>query len=291
MQELWHPELSQAGSKAALLAQQKGAKLDLWEAQGTAEGHSAATLAMRNKNLGPEIYQGNSPDNKNKALMAATMSVNNGRQRAGSTPKTVAPAYPDSANSAANALSAATASQRNSNLGGAGWDSPANQAARIINSKTDRGMYTSDIHFESEDDKHQAALRASAMSMAKQIYETQNRSAMLADPDGGAGAEAAMSRNSAAPQTDIKLEAMRYIHLQEAAHKLAAERLAKVDKNLEDSRYRSYYGYDDKPKRLSRMSMRSSGGGRARGRASSDANNDYSDCDDEREANRIRSQG
>ncbi|SMR57481.1 unnamed protein product [Zymoseptoria tritici ST99CH_3D1] len=295
MQELWHPEQSQAGSKAALLAQQKGAKLDLWEHQASAEGQSAATLAFRNKGLGPEIYQGNSADSKSKALQAATISASHGRQRAGSTPIAPNPAYPDSANATANALSAATASARNSTMGGAGWDSPANQAARIINSKTDRGMYTSDIHFESEDDKHQAALRASAMSMAKQIYATQNRSIMVADPDGGAGAEAAMSRNSTGPQADIKLEAMRYIHLQEAAHKLAAERLAKVDKNLEDQRYRQYYGYDDKPKRLSRMSMKSSAGAggsrRGRNRANSESTRQYSDdSDDEAQASRIRSQ-
>lgn len=295
MQELWQPELSAAGSKAALLAQQKGGKLDLWEASATKDGHSAATLAMRNKGLGPEIFQGSTPDNKSKALLAATMSVNQGRQRAGSTPAPVAPAYPDSHNSAANALSAATASHRTSTLKNDGWNSESNQAARIVNSKVDRGMYTSDIHFESEDDRHQSALKASAMSMAKQLYEVQNRSAMLADPDGGAGdgAEAAMARNQASStQPDIKLEAMRYIHLQEAAHKLASERLAKIDKDGEQARFREYYGYgnEEKPKRLSRMSMRSNTGRPGRKRASSEGTTGSFDSDDEDQANRIRTQ-
>lgn len=295
MQDLWQPELSAAGSKAALLAQQKGGKLDLWEASASKEGHSAATLAMRNKGLGPEVYQGSSPENKSKALLAATMSVNNGRQRAGSTPVPVAPAYPDSHNSAANALSAATASHRTSTMNNDGWNSPSNQAARIVNSKVDRGMYTSDIHFESEDDRHQAALKASAMTMAKQLYQTQNRSAMLADPDGGAGEGAgiAMSRNQASStQPDIKLEAMRYIHLQEAAHKLASERLAKIDKDGEPARYREYYGYgnEEKPKRISRMSLRSNTGRPGRKRASSEGTGDLSDSDDEVQANRIRMQ-
>lgn len=297
MQELWHPELSAAGSKAALLAQQKGGKLDLWEASASKDGHSAATLAMRNKGLGPEIYQGSSAENKSKALLAATMSVNQGRQRAGSSPAPVAPAYPDSHNSAANALSAATASHRTSTLKSSdGWNSTSNQAARIVNSKTDRGMYTSDIHFESEDDRHQAALKASAMTMAKQLYQTQNRDAMLADPDGGAGEGAglAMARNQASTtQPDIKLEAMRYIHLQEAAHKLAAERLAKIDKDGEPARFREYYGYgpqEEKPKRISRMSMRSNAGRPGRKRASSEGTTDTLDSDDEEQAARIRTQ-
>jgi hypothetical protein len=292
MKELWHPELSEAGSKAALLANEKGAKLDLWQASASADGQSAATLAFRNKGLGPDVYQGNSPDAKNKALMAATMSNNSARQRAGSTPKPVDPSYPDSANSAANALGAATASYRTSTMKTDGWNSESNQAARIINSKTDASMYTSNIHFESEDDKHQAALRASAMSMAKQIYATQNRSVMAADPDGGAGADAAMARSQSTTQPDIKLEAMRYIHLQEAAHKLASERLAKIDKDMEDSRYRAHYGYEDKPnKRLSRMSMRSSAGAsHGRNRANSESTRDWSDSDDEAQASRIRSQ-
>lgn len=295
MQELWQPEMSASGSKAALLAHQKGGKLDLWEASASKDGHSAATLAMRNKGLGPEIYQGSSPDNKNKALLAATMSVNKGRSRAGSTPVPVAPAYPDSQNAVANALSAATASHRTSTLKGDGWNSESNQAARIVNSKVDRGMYTSDIHFESEDDRHQAALKASAMSMAKQIYSVQDRSKMLADPDGGAGdgAEIAMSRNQASTTSpDIKLEAMRYIHLQEAAHKLAAERLAKIDKDGENARFRDYYGYgkEEKPKRLSRMSMRSNTGRPGRKRASSEGTVDSMDSDDEEAANRIRTQ-
>lgn len=264
---------------------------ELWEASASKEGQSAATLAFRNKGLGPEIYQGSSAENKSKALQAATMSVNQGRSRAGSTPAPVAPAYPDSQNSAANALKAATASTRQND----GWNSSSNQAARIVNSKVDRGMYTSDIHFESEDDRHQQALKASAMTMAKQLYAVQNRDAMLADPDGGAGEGAglAMSRNAAASTTspDIKLEAMRYIHLQEAAHKLAAERLAKIDKDGENARFREYYGYggEEKPKRISRMSMRSNAGRSGRKRASSEGA-DSIDSDDEEQAARIRTQ-
>jgi hypothetical protein len=65
--------------------------------------------------------------------------------------------------------------------------------------------------------------------------------------------------------------------------------LAKVDKSLENDRYRQYYGYgnEDKSKRLSsRLSVRNALG---RGRASSEGDH-YDDSDDELQANKIRSQ-
>ena len=87
-------------------------------------------------------------------------------------------------------------------------------------------------------------------------------------------------------------EALAYLSLQDQAHKLAAERLAKIDKNMEASRFREHYGYEDKPKRLSsRLSMRSVGAGGRRGRAASEsaANASVSD-DDQAAARRIRKQ-
>lgn len=298
MKELWQPEQSLAGSRAALLAHGKGGQVDLWQASATSDGHSAATLAMRNKTLSPNVDYGVTSENKSKALLAATMSHNKGRQRAGSTPTPAPPAYIDAQNSSANALRAATASHSASTKGPAdGWNSPANQAARVKNlgANMDREMFGErpPVDIEREETKHQEALRASAISMAKQIYASQNRTAMTADPADVAGAQAAAARSStSAQQPDIKQEAMRYITLQEKAHKLAAERLAKVDKNHEAARYREYYGYEDKPKTLSsRLSMRSgTGGGRQRMRASSEGTAELDDSDDEEQARRIRSE-
>jgi len=296
MKDLWQPELSAAGSKAALLAHGKGSKLDFWQPSASSDGHSAATLAMRNKGLSPQAYQGNSADDKSRALLAATMSVNKGRQRAESTPTAVHPAYPDSHNSAANALSAATASHRTSTMKLApdGWDSEANQAARVKNLHMDPNMFTEHPPVEhlTDDASHNAALHASAVTMAKQMYEYQARNAQAQDGAGQAGAEAAAARNTASPALDVKQEALRYISLQDAAHKLAAERLAKVDKNFENARYREYYGYpgEDKSKRLShRLSVRNALG---RARASSEGNgpDDLDDSDDEYQARRIRNQ-
>lgn len=303
MKELWQPEQSMAGSKAAVLAAGKGGKLDLWQASATPEGQSAATLAFRNKGLSPQAYGGNTPDDKSKALLAATMSVNKGRRRAESTPSQPPQLYPDQANSGKNALNAASVSHRQSvrsPAGGAGWDSEANQAARVthLGENVSGKMFTGNPDWQYEEDKHQAALRASAISMAQGLLANQNRSAMEQDPDGSdlAGARTA-ARNQAVAHPDVKQEALQYISLQDQAHTLAAERLAKIDKDLEAKKFREYYGYEDKPKRLSsRMSLRSAGPERGRGRrraGSEGAGGRYdsdTDSDDERQAGRIRAQ-
>ncbi|EME80420.1 uncharacterized protein MYCFIDRAFT_86890, partial [Pseudocercospora fijiensis CIRAD86] len=299
MKELWQPEQSVAGSKAAVLAAGKGAKLDLWEAQATAAGQSAASLAFKNKGLSPQAYGGNTPENKSKALQAAAMSAKASRARAASTP-TLAPAlYPDAHNAVPNALNAATVSHRNSakvkSDHNGGWNDAANQAARIMNSHMDPQLFTEHPGIQTDEDRRQAALKASAISMAKRMYENQNRDAMLADPEAPgahhAGARAA-ARNEAIAHPDVKQEALAYLSLQDHAHKLAAERLAKIDKDMEASRFREHYGYEDKPKRLSsRLSMRSVGTGGRRGRAVSESAANASDSDDDQAAaRRIRKQ-
>ncbi|PIA90414.1 hypothetical protein CB0940_11055 [Cercospora beticola] len=295
MKELWQPETSLAGSKAAVLAAGKGGKVDLWQASASADGQSAATLAFRNKGLSPEAYGGNSAENKNKALLAATKSTQQSRSRATSSPSAPPELYPDQANSSRNALNAATVSVRE------GWNSDANQAARVthLGENVSGKMFTSAPDWQYEEDKHQAALRASAITMAKSLYANQNRDKMLLEPDGSdlAGARSA-ARNQALAHPDVKQEALQYLSLQDQAHKLAAERLAKIDKDMEGKRFREHYGYgDDKPKRLSsRISLRSSGKesrGR-RQRASSEGTrgrfDSDSDSDDERQAGRIRAQ-
>lgn len=290
MKDLWQPELSSAGSRAALLAHKDGGKLDLWQPSASADGNSAAKLAMRNKTLSPQLDYGYTKDGRSNALLAATKSQRNGRQRAGSTPVRVPSAYPDSANSAFNALNAATVSHKASVKAVSprdpdGWDSAAMQAARVqnIGDHLDREMYTErpPVEIELQEKREKDALRASAVSMAKQMYEAQNRT-VLGDPTVGRNAKT----TSSSTQPDIKQEAMRYIHLQDAAHKLAQERLAKVDKNFEEMRYREYYGYNTNPQR-SRLSM----SGFRRKRASSEAaKDDLDSSDDEEQARRVRNQ-
>jgi hypothetical protein len=293
MAPLWQPEASAAGSKAALLAHRDGVKLNLWQPQASADGHSAANIAMRTKGLGPgAVDYGYTDDGRKNAFTAATLShAASGRKRAQSNP--VPPElYPDARNSAKNALSAATLAhtpsmkakpQMDSNRLGSG----AMEAARIQHAKSiSRDMYTSapPVSLETEEKKHNDALRASAISMAKKIYEVQQQK-----PDGPSaarsGATAAHGQQPSTGEGDIKQQAMRYIGIQEAAQKLAQERLAKIGYD-ENAAYRSYYGYE-KPR--SKLSMR-----RGRGRTDSDpkavpADDSSSDEDDFR-SRRIRTQ-
>ncbi|KAH4004799.1 hypothetical protein HBH70_040840 [Parastagonospora nodorum] len=295
MAPLWQPEASAAGSKAALLAHKDGPKLNLWQPQASADGHSAATIAMRQKSLGPgAVDYGYTDEGRKNAFTAATGAhASSNRQRAQSVP---APAeiYPDSRNSAKNALSAATlahspsmkaksqAHTSDSNRLGHG----AMEAARIQHAKSiSRDMYTSapPVALETEEKKHNDALRASAISMAKKMYDPQQQRADGASA-ARSGATIAHGQQPSLGEQDIKSQAMRYIGIQEAAQKLAQERLAKIGYD-ENAAYRSHYGYE-KPR--SRFSIR------GRGRANSDtkaAPADDSDSDeDDFRSRRIRSQ-
>lgn len=302
MKDLWQPEMSQAGSKAALLAHQKGSDLNLWQPTASADGGSAAALAFRNKGLSPQLDRGYTKDGRNASLLAATQSHNQGRARAGSTPVPRPAAYPDSHNSGKNALSAATVSHRASTreskkMEPDGWSSEANQAARVQNMRgVDREMYTEHPNLEpTSEEKHNAALHASAISMAKQMMEHQNRSSTPEISNahvGPAGAEVAHKRNqSSLSQTDLKQEAIKYIHLQDAAHKLAQERLAKVEKDMEPERYREHYGYGKNANQTSPKKTRSRRSVRGRGRKRASSEGQYfDDSSDEEQAQRIRSQ-
>ncbi|KAF2499447.1 hypothetical protein BU16DRAFT_480196 [Lophium mytilinum] len=293
MAPLWQPEASAAGSKAALLAANRGGKVDLWMPEASADGNSAANIAMRTKGLSPELDRGYTKDGSKRAMMAATGAVSESarRKRAGSTPAPL-PSYPDSANSARNALSAATLAHRPSTkaapLGSSkGMGSPAMEAARIQHNKSiPRSMYTEHppIRMETDEANHQNALRASAISMAKQMYNIQQKHI----DDAKAGRAASHGQSAAAfahgqtPTTtdgDVKEQAMQFIHVQEAAQRLAAERLARIPVDNEAA-YRNYYGYENKQR--SKLSMR------GRRRAASDP--EEADSDDEFRARRIRAQ-
>lgn len=299
--EMWKPDgTSSAGSRAALLAHRDGGKLDLWQPTASKDGNSAATLAMRNKGLSPQLDRGYTAQGKSNALLAATKSQKDTRDRAGMTPSPGPELYPDQSNSAKNALNAATVVHRSSvrappspaKVEEPEYSDAAMRAARVhnIGKNVAPEMWGErpPVEIELEEQRQKAALRASAVSMAKQMYEYQNRTVLESDPSGEAGASAAQKRApSSQSQPDLKQEALRYIHLQDAAQKLAQERLAKVDKGLEHMKYREHYGYDAEPHR-SRLSMR----GRPRQRASSEQpqNNDDDSSDDEERARRVRRQ-
>ncbi|KAL8658128.1 MAG: hypothetical protein Q9226_001247 [Calogaya cf. arnoldii] len=270
---LWHPEQSAAGSKAADIAAKDGAHVDIWLPESTAAGNSAAGQAMRAKGLSPQIFRGSTADDNKKALMAATGAMSGNRRRAGSTP-IAPPTYPDAANSAANALKAATSVSRSA--GRNKQSSPPQpssspiDAARIHNAAVtnlSREMYTANppVAPEVEEKRKQEGLRAAAISMAKQMYDIQQKAIDDAANEGkGDSHYAANSVHNRQPSvaSDDPKAVPQYVNLQEAAQKLAAERLAKL--HDEHAAYRNYYGASQPVQK--RLSIR----GRPRRRASSD---------------------
>lgn len=284
---IWQPNASAAGSKAALLAHRDGGKLNLWTPEASPHGNTAASHAFRNSTAGTAVPQSPTADTRHKALLAASKSVT--RARAGSAPASPPPNYPDAVNSAHNALNAATVAHRpaSSYRTDDVMDSPALEESRIrhLSDKISREMWTDHPPLESnlEEKRHQDALRASAVSMAKGMYGLAQRSSMDHTSTAGAtAATAAAERNSTAAQPDLKQQAMQYIHLQEAAQRLAGERLAKLDADSA-TKYREHYGYPTKSPRQ-KLSVRN----KNRRRANSDGN--LSDSDDERNARRVRTQ-
>ena len=285
---LWHPELSAAGSKAALIAQKEGGDVKIWKPSPTDAGNSAAGQAMRKKGLSPELDYGHTEEGGRRAMMAATQSLASGRKRAGSTP--VEPSlYPDSKNSAANALKAATSVSR-----AAGRNQPAPQApagptidaAKIHNAaitNLSREMYTSHppVAPEVEEKNRQAGLRAAAVSMAKQMYDVQQKAIEAATEtrrsDSSYAATSVHNRPASATSEET-YNPPQYANLQEAAQKLAAERLAKL--HDEHAAYRTYYG-TQAPPQTHKLSIR----GRAPRRASSEGQ-----ADDEERSQKIRSE-
>ncbi|KAL8954061.1 MAG: hypothetical protein Q9222_000118 [Ikaeria aurantiellina] len=272
---LWHPEDSAAGSKAAHVAAKDGGHVDIWLPESTSAGNSAAGQAMRAKGLSPQVFRGSTADDNKKALMAATGAMSGSRRRADSTPTAPPPSYPDSANSAANALKAATSvskpQSRSSQTKSPSPVSSSIDAARIHNAAVtnlSREMYTANppVAPEVEERKRQEGLRAAALSMAKQMYNVQQKAiddaANDRKGDSHYAATSVHNREPSVASSDDQRPVPQYVNLQEAAQKLAAERLAKL--HDEHAAYRNYYGATQPAQK--RLSIR----GRPRRRASSD---------------------
>lgn len=293
--DIWKPGMSAAGSKAALLAEKNKTQTNTWTPNASAEGSSAASQALRKQktsagsqhNTGPAMGQ----DRKDKALLAATGAVSQSRARKGSLPAPTPDLYPDASNSAQNALNAATTAnrpKRQQSVVEAEREAQAFEAARIqhIGQNVSREMWTErpPVELEQEERTHNDALHASAVVMAKQMYQAQQKVA-----NDRAAHTAARSVNTNSQTTalssapDLKTQATQYLHLQEQAYKLAQERLAKMDPDGA-ARYREHYGLQQSPK-STRKSLR----GRTRRRAS-DAGNSDSEPDDSFTSRRIQSQ-
>ena len=282
MDPLWQSEMSTAGSKAAVLAHRdtgnpskKGSESEL--------SSSSAGYAIKKATPGHSSEREVPPDVRNKALLAATGAMAGSRRRADSAP--VRPA-----DDRAWVLSAA-AKSRTQNPAYFGTGDPGFEASRIQNiakSHVDRQMYTSNppVSLEVEEKNRQDVLHASAVAMAQKIYAVQQchvddaKGAHRADSHYGAIAAHKRGRPDTPTSSagDSTSASNQYYNLEEAARKLARERLAKLHDG--HTEYRSYYGQQPTPTR-SRLLMR------FRRRASSDGQIGHMD---EAQSKKIRSQ-
>lgn len=285
--ELWQPPKTSTGSRAAALAAKDARTVEAWHPEATEAGNSAAGQAMRGNGLSSQGSKGFTSEAHNKALLAATGAMSSRRRRSGSSPITKS-TYPDSENSAANALSAASFANKSSLKGVqarkdmtstpllANIDATQLKIAAVTNLK--REMYTSNppVAPEVEEKNRQAGQRAAAISMAKQMYEIQQRAITQAQEvdrsDSHVAANYLHNRKQSTNSSEESYQSPpQYVNLQEAAQKLAAERLAKL--HDEHAAYRNYYGTNISSQ--SRLSVRN----RPRRRASSDGDAHTADDD------------
>lgn len=176
-------------------------------------------------------------------MRAAHGAVDGARPRAKSTPQKYT--YPDQANATANALSAATVAHRQPPVrypeGGA-----------VPFTTMSREMFTSrpPVKPEVDEKQHADVLHASAVAMAKGMFARQQSIIENAKKTGSSDAGTAAARSSSfsrhgveSPGSGGTQAEVRYPNLQEAAYRLAQERLAKLhDQHQKDREYQDYYG-------------------------------------------------
>lgn len=262
MPPAWQPHPSPSGSKtAAVLAAENATRGDRHSSStlpASTWGNSAANQAFaagRNSPRDSAASHTMAALDRHKSLRAARGAMaGNTRPRSTSTPMT----YPDSANAAANALSAATIAHRPT--AGHGTDAGASPITKM-----DRQMYTSSPPVKPEVDERnrEAVLHASAVAMAKKMYSTQQK----AFDNVAHGNEQGGSRPASAGSDQVR--PMHFNNLQEAAYRLAQERLAKLqDEHQRNRGYQDYYGAGASPASPGRKFTKL---GKARRRSSSDS--------------------
>jgi len=162
------------------------------------------------------------------------------RRRSRSSPTSSKESYPDQANAASNALSAATMAHRpsmqSSNI-------PLEGAGAVPYTTMDKQMFTSHppVKPEVEEQKRNDVLHASAVAMAKKMY-SQQQSVINAHRTTTLARSSSFTRHGGAATSDVE-QHVGFSNLQEAAYSLAQQRLAKLQQEHQMSRsLEDYYG-------------------------------------------------
>ncbi|KAF6845407.1 hypothetical protein CMUS01_00178 [Colletotrichum musicola] len=274
----WEPNSSSAGAKAALLASasaRKQAATSTTPAQTAQDswGSSAASQAFRQSLAVRQPTHATSTDGLGSlsAAQKAMPASKRTRPRAKSTP-VPKESYPGESRAAANALSAATAAHSPSMKP----RSPTEAAGSVPYTTLPRSMFTAapSIGPEAEEQKRAGVLHASAVAMAKKMYTHQQR---MVEQTRQAHQDSDETNPPAVDQPKP------YINLQEAAYKLAQERLSKLHEEHERNRdYQEYYGNRRSAQPQRRLTVK----GKLRRRSSSDGDINR----DREQSERIRKQ-
>ncbi|OIW30247.1 hypothetical protein CONLIGDRAFT_360269 [Coniochaeta ligniaria NRRL 30616] len=280
--EPWKPASSASAASAALLANDYKMP-PVRETKRSSAPYQAATLAAasaasalnspRQEPVSPRSGWGNSAANqafqaanasashahadesyalsRQQSLRGATGAVAGSRPRSISTPQKYT--YPDQANASANALSAANRASVRSKFDEAGSVPYTNMA---------REMFTSHppVKLEVEEKQHADSLHASAVAMAKRIYTQQQKAIDSAknnnnDASTAAARSSSFSRHGAvSPVSSNEQVSTGFPNLQEAAYRLAQERLAKLhDEHQKERGYQDYYGAPNSQRNAGRL--------------------------------------
>ncbi|KAI0157449.1 hypothetical protein GGR57DRAFT_67155 [Xylariaceae sp. FL1272] len=256
---VWEPRASSHGAKAALLASasQSTRRSESLKPSSSRHEMSAANQAFQSHRAASRDAQVKTLERR-KSLVAAQGAVAR-RHRADSAP---APreSYPDEANAAANALSAATRAHRPAP------SSPSIEHTGAVPFTTmNRLMFTSHppVKPETDEQKRNDVLRASAVAMAQKMYAQQQK--MIETKKSHMQNATSNDNFDVSSSVSDDAQSAQLTTLQDAAYKQAQARLAKMEEeNAKNRDLRVYYGTKPVESR-NLLSM-----GRLRRRSSSD---------------------
>ncbi|KAI3323092.1 hypothetical protein HD806DRAFT_522834 [Xylariaceae sp. AK1471] len=240
----WEPVASSHGAKAALLAAQSATSHGAWKPSSTEDGVSAAALAFKSNRANTRSINSETLE-RHRSMVAAKGAVAR-RQRADSAP-IPRESYPDEANAAANALSAATRAHRP-----ALSPVPFQEAGAIPYTTMNKLMFTSrpPVKLEVDEQKRADVLHASAVAMAKKMYNQQQK--MIEAKKSHADKTSPRDDSDVFSSVSDDPQPAQLTTLQDAAYKQAQARLAKMQQeNTQNRDLQEYYGTKPVSRRFS----------------------------------------
>lgn len=263
MSPMWEPVPSEHSARAAILASQSVMSPRIARPNVTDSGFSAANTAFRSDRSGSASRTPNAHSLEHQKSLLAAKGAMAHRQRAKSSPFPSKESYPDEANAAANALSAATRAHRPVHSPTA--SEIVERGGSVPYTNMNRQMYTSHPPVKSEVDEQRRAdvLHASAVAMAKKMYTQQQK---MIDARKAHELAATLAQEHADAHSSISDDAqpIQLTTLQDAAYKQAQARLARMhEEHFKNREYQEYYGARSPARRFSIR-------GKLRRRASSD---------------------